>query len=163
MVPLSNKQVKSYCNPLFLLSALSWFLCLMTYLQRKIISCVCICMYVCVCIYIYIYIYTHTSLVAQLVKNPPAMQETWVRYHHIHTHIHIYISYQHPPNYPMIRGLFFVGLQNAWGKLWFPLVLFRLVLFQMKQVTKSRPVYICLRALLWPYVALCHMVLKSQL
>ena len=38
-----------------------------------------------------------------------------------HTYISIYIniyvpvclSYQHPPNYPMIRGLFFVGLQNA--------------------------------------------------
>ena len=31
-------------------------------------------------IYIYIYLYkTWASLVAQLVKNPPAMQETWVQ------------------------------------------------------------------------------------
>ena len=43
---------------------------------------------------VYIYIDTHfpvASLVAQLVKNPPAMKETWVRSQHIHTHIHIYI------------------------------------------------------------------------
>ena len=69
MVPLRNKQVKSYCNPLFLLSALSSFLCLMMHIQLEIISCVCI------------YIDTHfpvASLVAQLVKNPPAMKETWI-------------------------------------------------------------------------------------
>ena len=30
-------------------------------------------------IYIYIYIYIWVSLVAQLVRNPPAIQETWVR------------------------------------------------------------------------------------
>ena len=35
-------------------------------------------------IYIYIYIYAHTHiygafLVAQMLKNPPAMQETWVQ------------------------------------------------------------------------------------
>ena len=53
---------------------------------------VCVCMYVCVCTYIYIYIYKNiytryikvyiyippASLVAQMVKNLPAMQETWV-------------------------------------------------------------------------------------
>ena len=33
-------------------------------------------MYVCVCVYIYIYIWA--SLVAQLVKNLPAVLETWV-------------------------------------------------------------------------------------
>ena len=45
-------------------------------------------MYICIYIYIYIYIHTyiHTyihvwaSLVAQMIKNPPAMWETWVRY-----------------------------------------------------------------------------------
>ena len=43
--------------------------------------------YVCVCIYIYIYIYTldiytyiWASLLAQLINNPPAMQETPVRF-----------------------------------------------------------------------------------
>ena len=38
-------------------------------------------LYICVCVYIYIYIYIYSwaSLVAQLVKNPPAMWETWVR------------------------------------------------------------------------------------
>ena len=38
------------------------------------------CVYVCVYIYIYIYIYifSQASLVAQLVKNLPAMWETWV-------------------------------------------------------------------------------------
>ena len=38
--------------------------------------------YICVCVYIYIYIYTHhiygASLIAQLVKNLPAMQEILV-------------------------------------------------------------------------------------
>ena len=32
----------------------------------------------CIYIYIYIYINNQASLIAQLVKNPPAMQETWV-------------------------------------------------------------------------------------
>ena len=39
-------------------------------------------MYMCICIkyiYINIYKYTGASLVAQLVKNPPAMRETWVQ------------------------------------------------------------------------------------
>ena len=42
--------------------------------------CVCV-YYICVCIYIYIHtpIDIWTSLVAQVVKNPPAMWETWVR------------------------------------------------------------------------------------
>ena len=50
----------------------------------------CVCMYVCVCVCVYIYtriycICVHTldtyldSLVAQMVENQPAMQETWVR------------------------------------------------------------------------------------
>ena len=46
-------------------------------------SCVCVnaYMYVCVCMYIYIYIYIcfGACLVAQLVKNLPVMQETWVQ------------------------------------------------------------------------------------
>ena len=36
--------------------------------------CVCVC--VCVCMFVY---QSKASLVAQLVKNPPAMRETWVR------------------------------------------------------------------------------------
>ena len=43
--------------------------------------CVCVC--VCIYIYMYIYIYTHTniwaSLLAQMVKNLPAMWETQVQ------------------------------------------------------------------------------------
>ena len=35
--------------------------------------------YVCVCVYVYVYIKLVASLVAQMVKNPPAMQETWVQ------------------------------------------------------------------------------------
>ena len=31
-------------------------------------------------IYVHIYVYTWTSLVAQMAKNPPAMQETQVRF-----------------------------------------------------------------------------------
>ena len=40
------------------------------------------CLYIIKCIYIYVYIYTYIyiSLVAQLVKNLPAMQETRVQY-----------------------------------------------------------------------------------
>ena len=34
---------------------------------------------VCVCVYVYVYIKLVASLVAQMVKNPPAMQETWVQ------------------------------------------------------------------------------------
>ena len=40
-------------------------------------------MYVCVCVCVYLCIYTYiwqASLVAQSVKNLPAMQETWVRF-----------------------------------------------------------------------------------
>ena len=41
--------------------------------------CVYIYIYVYMCVYIYIYIYMYVrTLVAQLVKNLPAMQETWV-------------------------------------------------------------------------------------
>ena len=36
--------------------------------------CMYVCMYVCVCIYIY------TFLIAQLVQNPPAMQENPVQF-----------------------------------------------------------------------------------
>ena len=48
--------------------------------------CVCVCIYVCVYVYVYVYIYNivlcmlWASLVAQLVKNPPAMWETWVSF-----------------------------------------------------------------------------------
>ena len=35
--------------------------------------------YVCVCIYIHTYIYYMTSLVAQMAKHLPTMQETWVQ------------------------------------------------------------------------------------
>ena len=43
--------------------------------------CVCECIYVCVCVYVYIYIYIcfGACIVAQLVKNLPVMQETWVQ------------------------------------------------------------------------------------
>ena len=39
------------------------------------VVCVCVCVCVCLCICIYIYIYTNIghSLVAKLVKHPPAM------------------------------------------------------------------------------------------
>ena len=33
----------------------------------------------CVCVYVYVYIKLVASLVAQMVKNPLAMQETWVQ------------------------------------------------------------------------------------
>ena len=38
--------------------------------------------YICVCVCVYIYIYTNiwASLVAQVVKNPPTMQETPVQF-----------------------------------------------------------------------------------
>ena len=36
-------------------------------------------MYVCVYVYIYIYIYIYLSFVAQMVKNPPVKQKTWVQ------------------------------------------------------------------------------------
>ena len=36
-------------------------------------------MYMCVYVCVYIYIYIWASQVAQLVKNPPAMRETWIR------------------------------------------------------------------------------------
>ena len=39
-----------------------------------------ICVYVCVYIYIYIYVYIWVSLIAQSIKNLPAMKETWVRF-----------------------------------------------------------------------------------
>ena len=40
----------------------------------------CVCVYTHTHIYIYIYIYIYgASLVAQIVKNPLAMQETWVQ------------------------------------------------------------------------------------
>ena len=32
-----------------------------------------------ICVYIWAHVYIWASLVAQLVKNPPAMRETWVR------------------------------------------------------------------------------------
>ena len=34
--------------------------------------------YVCIYIYTHTHTYIHTSLVAQMVKNTPAMRETWV-------------------------------------------------------------------------------------
>ena len=47
----------------------------------KIVACVyihvCVCVFVCVCVCVCKYI--RTFLVAQMVKNPLAMQETWVR------------------------------------------------------------------------------------
>ena len=52
------------------------------YIYTHIYVCVYIYTYICLCVYIYvcvyIYIYTWASLVAQLIKNLPAMQETWV-------------------------------------------------------------------------------------
>ena len=42
----------------------------------RISLCVCVCVYVCVCVFDYPFIWA--SLVAQTVKNPPAMWETWV-------------------------------------------------------------------------------------
>ena len=41
-------------------------------LEKKLM-CVCVCVSVCVCVCI------QASLVAQMVKSPPAMLETWVR------------------------------------------------------------------------------------
>ena len=45
-------------------------------------SCVYMCLGVYMCLYIFMYMYVHirASLVAQMVKNPPAMQETQVQY-----------------------------------------------------------------------------------
>ena len=40
--------------------------------------CVCVCVCVCVCIYMYVCVWA--SLVTQLVKNLPAMQETLIRF-----------------------------------------------------------------------------------
>ena len=40
--------------------------------------CIYVCVYIYVCIYMYVYI-SGASLIAQLVKNLPAMQETWRR------------------------------------------------------------------------------------
>ena len=37
-------------------------------------------LYICLCnIFIHVYIYIQASLVAQLVKNPPVIRETWVQ------------------------------------------------------------------------------------
>ena len=39
-----------------------------------------VCLYMCVCnIFIHVYIYIQASQVAQLVKNPPVIRETWVQ------------------------------------------------------------------------------------
>ena len=39
-----------------------------------------VCLYMCLCnIFIHVYIYIQASLVAQLVKNPPVIRETWVQ------------------------------------------------------------------------------------
>ena len=47
------------------------------YIYGHVCVCVCmyiyICIYVCVCVCVYIYIYLWASLVARMVKNPPAM------------------------------------------------------------------------------------------
>ena len=38
------------------------------------------CLYVCICVCIYIYVCVWTSLIVQLIKNLPAMQEIWVQF-----------------------------------------------------------------------------------
>ena len=45
-------------------------------------SCIfmCLAVYMCLCIFTYMYVHTWASLVAQIVKNPPAMQETQAQY-----------------------------------------------------------------------------------
>ena len=49
------------------------------------------------------YIFKRASLVAQMVKNPPAMWETWVRF----------LSWEDPLKEGMATHLVFMGLQRV--------------------------------------------------
>ena len=57
---------------------------IMNYIYVYIYVCICMCVYVYVCVYIYIYMYIYVCMynlsprVPQMVKNLPAMSETWV-------------------------------------------------------------------------------------
>ena len=75
--PMDCSLLGSSVHGIFQTRVLEWVAIAFTCVYVCVCVCVCVCTHIYVCVYVYIFI---SRRVAQLIKDLPAMQETWVRF-----------------------------------------------------------------------------------